>query len=366
MASTVSHHPLFPEPAGLSSAPCDPLLLARYRAVADAPTLRWTARYRKQRLLGSGGQGVVYLGERQGADGFTLPVALKIYSPEPYPGSEAYDEDMDRVARVAARVALIQHDNLLAIHDFFAQDGVRVMEMEWLDGYDLRRVLTREMLEQTRAHAGPERWEYVNRVVVTDGPSQPRFKPGVAIRVLRDCLAGLDALHREGIAHGDLKPSNVLLKRTGNIKLIDIGSAVHLSRPAARRVWSPAYAAPEVLMGEENTPRSDLASLGYILVEMLAGRSPFEGLTTLGELIDAKADLHRRLTDLLPPEVSGNDLLRNLCLRLTAVDPARRFSSAAAADVGRKGAADFHRQLVKGDLASEYEHDLRAWLEQLA
>ena len=145
--------------------------------------------------------------------------------------------------------------------------------------------------------------------------------------MLRDCLAGLDALHREGIAHGDLKPSNVLLKRTGNVKLIDIGSAVRLSRPAARRVWSPAYAAPEVLMGEENTPRSDLASLGYILVEMLAGRSPFEGLTTLGELIDAKADLHRRLGNLLPPEVSGNDLLRNLCLRLTAVDPARRFSA---------------------------------------
>ena len=365
MASTVSFHPLSatPEP---SLPSCDPSLLARYHAVAEAAQLRWTARYRKLRLLGAGGQGVVYLGEREGTDGFTLPVALKVFSPEPYRDEAAYEEDMGRVARVAARVALIQHDNLIAVHDFFAQDGVRVMEMEWLDGYDLRRLLTADMLEQTREHFSPERWEYVNRVVVADGPSQPRLKPGVAIRVLRDCLAGLDALHREGIAHGDLKPSNVLVKRTGNVKLIDIGSAIRLSRPSTRRVWSPAYAAPEVLLGEDSTPRSDLASLGYILVEMLAGRSPFEGLTTLAELIDAKADLDRRLPDLLPPEVSGNDLLLHLCRRLVAADAGHRFPSAAAADVGRKGAADFHRQLIKGDLASEYEHDLRAWLDQPA
>ncbi len=365
MASTVSFHPLTPALPEHSPPPCDPRLLGRYHAVADAQTLGWTAQYRKLHLLGAGGQGVVYLGERQGTDGFTLPVALKFFSPRPYPDAAAYDDDMGRVARVAARVALIQHDNLLAIHDFFAQDGVRIMEMEWLDGYDLRRLMTPEVLEQTRERVRPERWEYINRVVVTDGPSQPRLKPGVAIRVLRDCLAGLDALHRESIVHGDLKPSNVLIKRTGNVKLIDIGSAVRLSRPAVRRVWSPAYAAPEVLMGADNTPRSDLASLGYVLVEILAGRSPFEGLETLGELIDAKADLDRRLGDLLPPEVSGNDLLLHLCQRLIAPDPARRFLSASSADVGRKGAADFHRQLIKGDLASEYDHDLRAWLEQL-
>ena len=92
--------------------------------------------------------------------------------------------------------------------------------------------------------------------------------------MLRDCLAGLAALHREGIVHGDLKPANVVLKRSGNAKLIDIGSAIDLRGAAPRRMWSPAYAAPEVLQGSENTPRSDLASLGYVLVEMLAGQSP--------------------------------------------------------------------------------------------
>jgi eukaryotic-like serine/threonine-protein kinase len=362
MESTVSHHPADPSDApGTNSDD----LLARYQAVAAVPDLRWDAHYRMLRRLGAGGQGTVYLAERRGADGFTLPVALKAFSPEPYRDAAAYDEDMGRVAQVAARVACVQHDNLLAVHDFFSHDGVRVMEMEWLDGYDLRRLLTEETLGRTRERVGPERWEYVNRVILTGGPAQPRFQPGVAIRVLRDCLGALAALHRRGVVHGDLKPSNVMLKRTGNVKLIDIGSQVQLNRPTARRVWSPAYAAPEVLEGEEATPRSDLASLGYVLVEMLAGRSPFEGLTTIGELREAKAHLDRRLPELLPPEVARSELLLHLCRRLVAADPARRFGDALAADLGRKGAADFHRQLVKGDLASEYENDLRVWLEQL-
>jgi serine/threonine-protein kinase len=63
--------------------------------------------------------------------------------------------------------------------------------------------------------------------------------------------------------------------------------------------------------------------------------------------------------------VSCNELLLHLCRRLVASDPARCFPDAQAANLGRKGAADFHRQLVKGDLASEYDNDLRVWLEQL-
>ena len=59
--------------------------------------------------------------------------------------------------------------------------------------------------------------------------------------------------------------------------------------------WSPAYAAPEVLAGGKNTPQSDLASLGYVLIEMLAGQSPFEGLTDYASLLAAKKDLDKRL-----------------------------------------------------------------------
>ncbi len=327
MTSTVSYHPAS-STADRSSQRCAADLIARYQNIVHAQSLHWTRRYSKMRLLGSGGQGVVYLGERQGADQFTLPVALKVFSPESYRDESAYEEDMARIARVAVRVALIQHDNLLDIHDFIAQDGLRVMEMEWVDGYDLREVLTQRMLDRTRQRVSTRHWKYVNNVILTDGPVQPRLKPGVAIQVLRECLAGLAALHREGIVHGDLKPSNIMLKRTGDTKVIDIGSAIDLNNAAARRMWSPVYAAPEVLSGGENSPQSDLASLGYVLIEMLAGRPPFEGLNTYRELIESKADLDRRLPDMLPPEVSCNDLLLHLCRRLVAADPAKRFQSA--------------------------------------
>ena len=183
---------------------------------------------------------------------------------------------------------------------------------------------------------------------------------------MRECLAGLAALHRDGIVHGDIKPANIMVKRTGNAKIIDIGSAMDLEQASARRLWSPAYAAPEVLKGEKNTPQSDLASLGYILIEMLAGQSPFEGINDYATLHSAKQDLDKRLKSLLPEDVSRNEMLLHLCQKLTATDPAKRFPDAQAADLDRKGAADFHRQLVKSNLASEYEHDLRLWLEELS
>lgn len=348
-----------------NSDPDNDALFARYEEIAWAEDIPWDTHYRKERLLGAGGQGAVYLAQRLGTDGFIRPVALKVFSPETYDDAQSYQDDMARVGQVSARVAVIQSDNVVDIHDFIEWSGVRLMEMEWLDGYDLREVLHQRMLDRTRDRTSPERWQYVNRVILTSGPSQPRLKPGVAIAVLRDCLAGLAALHHAGIVHGDLKPANIMLTRTGNAKIIDIGSAIDLRRLSPRRVWSPAYAAPEVLAGGDSTPQSDLASLGYVLVEMLAGRPLFEGPMTHYELAQAKAVVDRRLSELLPPEVSCNELLLNLCQRLIAPDPAHRVPTAEAADIGRKGASDFHRQLVTGNLASEYEHDIRGWLEQL-
>jgi serine/threonine-protein kinase len=221
------------------------------------------------------------------------------------------------------------------------------------------------MFERSRQRTSSQQSQHLTDVIVTEGPVQPRLKPGIAIQVLRECLAGIAALHRAGIVHGDLKPSNIMLKRTGAAKVIDIGSAIDLRAGSGRRFWSPAYAAPEVLAGEESSPQSDLASLGYVLIEMLAGKPLFAGLTSYQKLLEAKHQLVHRLPEWLPGEVSCNELLLHLCRRLIAPDPARRFASAEAADLGRKGAAAFHRQLVKGDLASEYGNDIRVWLERL-
>jgi serine/threonine-protein kinase len=232
-------------------------------------------------------------------------------------------------------------------------------------GYDLARLLVSQTLDKIKERVSAKRWEYINRVIVTTGPVQPRIKPGVAVAIVRDCLAALAALHREGIVHGDVKPSNIMLKRTGNVKLIDIGSAYELDNPPPRRACTPRYAAPEILDGSEATPRSDLASLGYVLVEMLSGRPVFGGLSTYADLLEAKRFFGQRLSNTLPNEVTCNQLLMNFCQRLVAPDPMRRFPSAEDADLVKDGAAAFHRQLVISDLASEYDNEIRLWLEEL-
>ena len=350
---------------GHSASRCPDGLLARYQTIIEEQRLSWTEHHRLLRPLGSGGQGVVYLSERRGTDSFTLPVALKIFSPERYEDERAYDEAMGRIAHVAAHVAQIQQDNLLDVHNWVDRHRIRLMEMEWVNGYDLGRLLTRHMLERVKQRVSNRRWQYINAVIATAGPVQPRLKPGIAIAIIRDCLAALAALHREGIVHGDLKPSNIMLKRTGNAKIIDIGSAFELDNVPPRRTCTPAYAAPEVLDGGECSPRSDLASLGYVLVEMLAGAPPFDGQTNYRDLLEAKRFLAQRLPHLLPEEVVSSELLMNFCRGLIAPDPMRRFPSAEAADLVKEGAASFHRQLVKGDLASEYDNEIRLWLEEL-
>jgi serine/threonine-protein kinase len=340
-------------------------LVHRYRSILDQPLLDWTERHILTRRIGAGGQGVVYLGERRGADGFRLPVALKVFSPERYEDDLAYDEAMGRMARVASRVAQIQQDNLLDVQNFIARDGIRVMEMEWIDGYDLRRLLTPGILSRAQERVGPARWAYLNDVIVTAGAVQPRLKPGIAIAVLRDCLAALSALHREGIVHGDVKPSNIMLKRTGNAKLVDIGAAFQIEDAPEHTTCTPGYAAPEVLSGADGSARSDLASLGYTLVEMLSGAPPFAGLNRLDDLKRAKWEILERLPENLPEEVTRNEILMGLITGLIAPDPEKRFPDAQAADLVELGAASFQRQLVKGDLASEYDNEIRVWLEEL-
>jgi serine/threonine-protein kinase len=340
-------------------------LVDQYQRIITERRLSWTNHLQLLRLLGSGGQGRVYLTELRGTDGFTLPAAVKIFSPERFEDICSYDEAMQRVARASARVAQIQHDNLLYVYNFVDPHRVRMMIMEWIDGYDLARLLKSSMLERIRNQVSNRRWDYINQVIVTAGPSQPRMKSGVAVAIVRDCLNALAALHRNGIVHGDIKPSNIMLKRTGIAKIVDIGSAFELRDPPRVRTCTLAYAAPEVLENQDTTQRSDLCSLGYVLIELLAGRQAFAGITDMRELKEAKRALPLRLHEVLPEEVLRCDLLCTFLRGMIAFDPVRRFPSAEAAQLLKEGAAAFHRQLIIGNLASEYDNDIRLWLEEL-
>ncbi len=317
------------------------------------------------RVLGSGGQGTVMLAERRGAGEFSLPVALKFFSPRRFSSPQLYDQEMLRQAEVASRVARIQDDHLVDVHSFIHEAGIYYTEMEWIDGFDLLHILRRDTLDLVHDSVTERRWESINDRIVTTGEVDCRLKPGMAIAIIRECLSGVSALHRQGIVHCDLKPSNVMVKRTGQVKIVDTGSAFWVGRPPEGQPCSLEYAAPEVLDGFRATNQSDLASLGYMLIEMLTGARPFAGLK-YHELIEAKRRLPERLTSVLPQdEFAYIEPLTHFLRRLIDPDPVRRFATAGEAELSDEGAAGFLRELVKIDRSEEYASELRQWIAEM-
>jgi serine/threonine-protein kinase len=340
------------------------VLREEYYKLLDQQKVHWDEDIRFKEMLGQGGQGVVFLSEQRGTDGFVLPIAIKVFSPERFPNDTLYEEEMCNMALITAKVAKIQHDHLLSVYNWRSSNRIRFMSMEWVDGFDLSQLLRQEMLDHFQKKVSVGRWKYLNNVVVTTGSMHPRLMPGVAIPIIRDCLGALGALHREGIVHGDVKPSNIMLKRTGNAKLVDIGSAFEIRNRPPMRPYTLAYAAPEVLEGKEITPRSDIASLGYVLIEMLSGQRLFSVNSDLKGL-DGRLLLASQLNKILPPTVASSEMLMDFCKSLIAPDPNKRFENAEAAELFKNGAADFQRQLVKGNLSCEPEPEIRNWLNDL-
>jgi len=343
---------------------CSEELRNNYYGLLDHQRVHWHENIQFKSMLGQGGQGFVFLSDLRGADGFNLPVAIKIFSPERFGSDTLYADEMYNMAKITAKVAKIQHDHLLVVRNWHTTNRIHFMSMEWIEGFDISQLLKQEMLDYLQKNVAPSRWRYINNVVVTGGTMHPRLMPGIAIPIIRECLAALGALHRIGIVHGDIKPSNIMLKQSGTAKLIDIGSAFEIAYRPPNRPYTLAYAAPEVLEGKEATPQSDIASLGYVLIEMLSGRRLFNTNSELNG-IEGRLLLANQLHRILPPMVATSEVLMRFCRSLIAPDPKRRFENAEAADLFKDGAADFLRQLVKGDLACESEPEIRSWLNDL-
>lgn len=342
--------------------PSGSALTLRYEALQKSGAVHWTAQYRFVDRLGAGSQSVVMLADRLGSLDVSLRVALKLFSPMLYHDTDSYLAEMAQTAYVAMKIAEIQQDHLLDVHNFIESSGIQIMVMEWVDGFDLKYLMEPIRLQIAAGTAGRERWHHINDVVITAGPTQSRLKPGVALHVLRECLAGLAVLHQSNIIHGDIKPSNIMLKRTASTKVIDFGSAFEISRPRIQPAWTPRYAAPEVIESGRFELNSDLASLGYVFLELISGRSPFDDIRTRADLLEVKNTLHDRLEDVLPRDVRRDTGLVELIRGMIHPDCAERFSGPADADLSPDGAAAAHRRLVLGDLSSEYGNDIRDWL----
>jgi serine/threonine-protein kinase len=205
----------------------------------------------------------------------------------------------------AEAVARLQHPNIVQVYDVGEYDGRPFLSLEYLDGGSL--------LRQAAGTALPER---------------------EAARLVETLARAVHHMHRRGICHRDLKPTNVLLTADGTPKITDFGLAKVLDADGGLTrsetlLGTPSYMAPEQASGDPKKvgAAADVYSLGAILYELLTGRAPFQGATPLSTLEQV------RTQEPVPPRRwrrSVSPALEAICLKCLEKAPAKRYPSALA------------------------------------
>jgi hypothetical protein len=238
--------------------------------------------------IGRGGMGVVYLAEdsRLGRK-----VALKALPPD----LAAIPEFRQRLRREARAAATISHPAVATVYALEEIDDHLIIVSEYVNGETLRAMITHGAIESGRARA-------------------------IAVQVAR----ALCAAHDAGVVHRDLKPENVLITSAGDVKVVDFGIA-HVEGSEATRLTragallgTPAYMAPEQLLGGPIDARADIYAFGVLLSEMVTGRHPLSASAV-------------RATP--PPEFAP------IIARCIQADPAARYRSARELIVALEGTA---------------------------
>lgn len=226
---------------------------------------------RIERYLARGGMAEVYLGTHLTLD---RPVAVKVM----HSYIESDPDLLSRFQREAKAVAGLRHPNIVQIFDFDTYDGHPYIVMEYLKGPSLASIL-RDL------HASDVSLSLVQ-----------------VAQLLKSLAAGIDYAHSQGIVHRDIKPANIILNNKSGVYsaeqplpadtecvITDFGLvriANSTTQTAAGVVsGTPAYMSPEQAQGNPADSRSDTYSLGIVLYEMLAGRVPFDGDSTLGIIL---------------------------------------------------------------------------------
>src|SRR5438067_5026208 len=213
-----------------------------------------------------------------------------------------------RFRREAQSAASLNHPSVVAVYDTGEDDThgshIPYIVMEYVDGRTLR-----DLLRDDR-----------------------RLLPERALEITDGVLRALDYSHRNGIVHRDIKPGNVMLTRTGEVKVMDFGIARAVSdaqatmTQTAQVIGTAQYLSPEQARGERVDARSDLYSTGCLLYELLTGRPPFTGDSPV-------AIAYQHVTEnpvppsRLDPEIPA--WADAIVMKSMAKDPARRYQSAA-------------------------------------
>ena len=203
-------------------------------------------RYKVIESLGRGGMAEVYkvLDMQRG-----VPLAMKVLR-------EDLAEDkvfLRRFRREAANLARLQHPNIVRFYGLEQEDWLAFILMDYIDGTTLRR-------------------EIFN--------SKKGMSTESIVQIMTPVCKALNYAHQQGIVHCDIKSANIMIDKNGKVFLADFGIARMTDAATATMVGigSPAYMAPEVILGQDPTPQSDIYSLGIVLYEMLTGgERPFNG-----------------------------------------------------------------------------------------
>lgn len=207
-------------------------------------------RFRVEEIIGRGGMAIVYRA-------FDLKthqtVALKVLREE-YENDTEYQERFKREAEVCRR---LNHPNVVNMIDSGVVGGISYIAMEYVDGKTLKEIIAEE----------------------------GKIEQGEAVRCVMQILLALSHAHQRGIIHRDVKSQNIMIARSGQVKIADFGIAGMADTKTLTSdgnvMGSVHYFSPEQAKGMKATEASDLYSVGIILYEMLSGHVPFEGETSV-------------------------------------------------------------------------------------
>ena len=261
--------------------------------------------------LGVGGMATVHRAREHGIEGFERIVALKRLLPH-----LAEDASFVRsFVREAKLASLLRHANIVQLYELGRVGTTYFISMEFIDGRDVRRIL-----RQARKVTGP-----------------PTVNVTLALLIqLCDALDYAHSRHDDDtgeplhIVHRDVSPSNLLVTKSGHLKIIDFGiakaQASHLRTATGRVKGKLAYMAPEAIAGKELDARSDIFSAGVIAHELLTARPLFASKNEYQTLLKVQKG------DILPPSTFNQACppeLDAIVLKALARDPDQRWSSAA-------------------------------------
>ncbi len=253
-------------------------------------------RYLLQRRIGSGGMADVWLA-RDSELG--REVAIKVL----HDNFARDSEFVDRFRREASAAAGLQHPNVVAVFDRGAVEDSYYIAMEYVEGSTLRDLISRGL-----------------------GISE-------SVEVTRQVLAAAGFAHERGFVHRDLKPMNVLIDRSGRVRVTDFGIARAGNSEITRTgsvLGTAQYLSPEQAQGFEVTQTSDIYSIGVMLFEMLTGRVPFDGDNAVAiamKQVSEEPPAPSTINPSVPPA------LDSVVLKALAKDPAQRYASAAEMQV---------------------------------